>query len=66
MSAKILSERLQELENEGFILRKVTGDRPVRIEYLLSPKGISLQEVMMKLNEWAIEHKTEILDNLAT
>ena len=64
MSAKILSERLIDLENEGFLSRKVTGDRPIKIEYTLTPKGVSLQEIMTKVNEWAIEHKREILENV--
>lgn len=62
MSAKILSERLKELENEWFIERKIINDRPISVEYTFTPKWESLQWVLMKVNDWAIQNKDLILE----
>src|SRR3981081_1511351 len=39
---RMLSERLQELEQEGIVERTVIPDTPVRVEYALTKKGRSL------------------------
>ncbi len=46
MSARMLTERFKELEEEGIIIRKVYPETPVRIEYELTEKGLDLQAVM--------------------
>src|SRR3979409_2305762 len=39
---RMLSERLQELEQEGILERTVIPDTPVRVEYALTRKGRAL------------------------
>src|SRR5437868_14782117 len=39
---RTLSERLQELEEEGIVERVVMPDTPVRVEYALTEKGREL------------------------
>jgi len=39
---RMLSDRLQELETEGIVVRTVVPETPVRVEYSLSKKGRSL------------------------
>ena len=53
ISAKILSERLKELEKEDIIVRAVYAETPVRIEYSLTKKGFALKPVMDAIQEWA-------------
>lgn len=53
MSARMLTERFKELEEEGIILRKVYPETPVRIEYELTEKGLDLQAVMDEIQNWA-------------
>ncbi|ENK1243929.1 helix-turn-helix transcriptional regulator [Clostridium botulinum] len=53
MSARMLTERFKELEEEGIITRKVYPETPVRIEYELTEKGADLQTVMDKIQKWA-------------
>ena len=53
MSDRMLSERLKELEAEGVVVRRVTPETPVRIEYVLTEKGRSLQGVIEAVSEWA-------------
>lgn len=38
---RMLSERLQELEQEGVVERTVVPDTPVRVEYSLTRKGLT-------------------------
>lgn len=61
MSAKILSERLLELEEQGYIDRSVLSSRPIRIEYTLTEKGKSLEEAILTFNDWALKNKDIIL-----
>lgn len=45
INSRILSERLTELEERGFIDRVVTGDKPICIEYNITEKGADLRSV---------------------
>lgn len=53
LSARMLTERVKELEEQGIILRKVYPEMPVRIEYELTEKGQDLEKVMEELQKWA-------------
>lgn len=53
LSDRLLSERLKELEAEGIVLRIVTPDTPVKIEYRLTEKGEALEEVTAAISHWA-------------
>lgn len=53
MSARMLTERFKELENQGIITRKVYPETPVRIEYELTQKGRGLEAVMNEIQKWA-------------
>src|SRR5438046_3217242 len=50
---RMLSERLQELEQEGILERTVVPETPVRVEYALTKKGRALATVMDAIGEWA-------------
>jgi DNA-binding HxlR family transcriptional regulator len=50
---RMLSERLQELEDEGLVVRTVRPEPPVRVEYALTKKGRALAEPIGALAEWA-------------
>ncbi|HYB94770.1 MAG TPA: winged helix-turn-helix transcriptional regulator [Vicinamibacterales bacterium] len=58
---RMLSERLQELEEEGVVERAVVPDTPVRVEYSLTRKGRSLAEAINSIADWA--EKYVPLDN---
>src|SRR5262245_40547801 len=53
LSARMLSERLKELEAEGLVTRMVYAEHPVRIEYHLTDKGRDLGGVMASIAAWA-------------
>ncbi len=50
---RMLSERLQELEDEEIVERTVIPDTPVRVEYALTRKGRALATAMDAIAEWA-------------
>lgn len=50
---RMLSERLQELEEEGLVDRTVVPETPVRVEYSLTKKGRALTDAMNAIAEWA-------------
>ena len=50
---RMLSERLQELEEEGLVERTVIPETPVRVEYSLTKKGKALAEPIGAIAEWA-------------
>lgn len=52
---RMLSERLQELEQEGVVERTVIPETPVRVEYSLTRKGKALAGAIDAIAEWAQE-----------
>ena len=50
---RMLSERLQELEEEGLVERTVIPETPVRVEYSLTKKGKALAEPIQAITDWA-------------
>jgi len=50
---RMLSDRLQELEEEGIVERTVVPDMPVRVEYSLTKKGRALSVAMEAISAWA-------------
>jgi DNA-binding HxlR family transcriptional regulator len=50
---RMLSERLRSLEGEKLVLRVVTPESPVRVEYELTPKGRELQNALREIGSWA-------------
>ncbi|HEX5854636.1 MAG TPA: helix-turn-helix domain-containing protein [Thermoanaerobaculia bacterium] len=50
---RMLSERLQELEQEGIVARTVIPETPVRVEYALTKKGRALASAVDAMAAWA-------------
>ncbi|HLU22515.1 MAG TPA: helix-turn-helix domain-containing protein [Bacillaceae bacterium] len=66
ISARVLSERLKDLEQEGIVLRQVYPETPVRIEYSLTEKGLALAPLMKEIEKWGqdwIEIENEKVTN---
>ena len=55
LSDRLLSQRLQELEEEGIVRRRVYAQRPVMVEYTLTHKGAALRRVVEAIQRWADE-----------
>jgi DNA-binding HxlR family transcriptional regulator len=53
---KLLSQRLQRLEQEGLVERVIYSDRPPRAEYRLTAKGRTLHPILREIVAWGLEH----------
>lgn len=54
LSAKVLSERLKELERNGIVEKRVVSVTPLSIEYRLTEKGKALNKVIYELASFAM------------
>ena len=52
----ILADRLKSLEYQGIIRRRRYQTKPMRYEYILTPKGAELLPVLQQLVVWAQKH----------
>ncbi len=53
LSDRLLSQRLQELEEFGIVERRVYDTKPVLVEYDLTEKGSALRHVVEAIQQWA-------------
>ena len=56
ISQRMLTRTLRQLERDGYVLRTVHAEVPVRVEYSLTDLGRSLVEPMWALIGWARTH----------
>lgn len=59
ISEKVLSQQLQELCEDGIVMRKAYGTVPPMVEYYLTPNGERLIPAMDLLFIWAIRRMDE-------
>lgn len=64
ISDRMLSERLQELEEEGLVARTVFPETPVRVEYALTSKGRALEPALGAIGRWAEHWLPDVSDPL--
>ncbi|MFO0892769.1 MAG: helix-turn-helix domain-containing protein [Isosphaeraceae bacterium] len=60
ISEKVLIQQLRELEADGIVHRKAYPEIPPRVEYSLTPFGVSLKEAMTPLCQWGTRHMERI------
>lgn len=54
LSAKVLSQRLKELEKNGIVEKRVISVTPLSVEYRLTEKGKALNKVIYELAVFAM------------
>ncbi len=52
ISDKVLSESLENLQDHGVVERTVIDDKPVRVEYSLTPLGAQLELTLAGMEQW--------------
>lgn len=60
VSPKMLTQTLRGLERDGLVTRHVTPTVPVRVDYELTPLGVSLHAVMGQVKSWAETHMDQV------
>ncbi|HEY9775896.1 MAG TPA: helix-turn-helix domain-containing protein [Planktothrix sp.] len=61
VTQRVLTHQLRELEADGLVHRTVYAEVPPRVEYSMTPLGLTLIPVLDHLETWAREHSTELL-----
>lgn len=57
ITERMLISQLKELEADGLIERIAYPEVPPRVEYKLSKLGLSLKNILDKMNEWGEKNK---------
>ena len=60
ISQKVLTDNLRALEADGIIERKAFAEVPPRVEYSLSPLGLSLKPILDAMMEWGEGYKRSL------
>ncbi|CAL9541055.1 HTH-type transcriptional activator HxlR [Nocardiopsis dassonvillei] len=63
VSEKVLASHLREMEEDGLVHREDFDEVPPRVEYSLTPLGVSLNQALEPLAMWGERH---IIDRLPT
>ncbi|WP_051759723.1 winged helix-turn-helix transcriptional regulator [Herbidospora cretacea] len=63
ITKRMLSATLQGLERDGLVTRTVHDTKPPRVDYALTPRGISLLKVVRELAGWAEANAAGILES---
>lgn len=65
VSQKMLTQTLRSLERDGLLTRTITPTVPVTVTYELTGLGLSLQDLMRGIKNWAEAHMDEVLAHRA-
>ncbi|WP_344886007.1 helix-turn-helix domain-containing protein [Allokutzneria multivorans] len=65
-SQKMLTHTLRSAEQDGLLTRTVTASVPARVDYELTPLGVSLLPVLATIKAWAENHIADVLTSRAT
>ena len=60
ISQKMLTQTLRDMERDGLVQRDVYPEIPPRVEYGLTPLGLTLREPLSALAEWSQAHMEEV------
>lgn len=60
ISQRMLTVTLRGLERDGLVARTVYPEVPPRVEYSLTPLGVTLRQILRGLVAWAGDHLEEV------
>lgn len=59
VSQRTLTNQLRELEEDGLIERKVYPEIPPKVEYSITEKGRTLENILLGMCEWGYQNLDE-------
>lgn len=59
ISSKVLSESLEDLQDNNLVTREVLSESPKRVRYSLTHQGRDMKPVINEMMSWGREHLTE-------
>lgn len=59
ISSTVLSNSLEDLEDNGLVNRAIVSEKPFRVEYSLTERGSSLKSVIGAMDAWGEEYLQE-------
>lgn len=62
ISPRTLSQRLDKLNSQAIVTKNNYCLHPPRFEYAITPKGLALQDVLIKMAEWGDKYSLDIID----
>ena len=65
ISTKLLAIQLNELEEDGIVIKKINGNNPLQTVYFLSADGEGLCHLIRQMQEWGMEYK-HLIDTTKT
>jgi DNA-binding HxlR family transcriptional regulator len=57
MSSSLLANRLQRMESDGLIERRLYNERPKRYEYHATEMGLDLDPLILMLRSWGLKNR---------
>lgn len=63
ISDRLLTERLRELEMQGFVLKKTSGPGTRKVEYELTDMGRETEEIIQAIVKWVKKHGCASVEN---
>lgn len=60
ISHRTLARQLREMEGQGIVIREDYGEIPPRVEYSLSPLGVSLRDILLEMHAWGEKYGGEM------
>jgi DNA-binding HxlR family transcriptional regulator len=61
IGSKMLAKELKELEINQLIKKTATGKNTDRIEYSITPYGMTLKKLIVEIEMWGIKHRDKIM-----
>jgi len=56
VTQKMLTQQLREMEKDGLVHRQIYPEVPPRVEYSLTPLGMSLEPVVQAMCDWGSKY----------
>lgn len=58
ISEKVLTQQLRRMEADGLVNRHDYGEVPPRVEYSITPLGLSLNDAVTVMSKWGKQHES--------